>query len=86
MKPFHPVPGLARPAVGHMPFPGHRNQREVLAETERNCQIPWCPPQYREAYRQLRRKGWLTHEARPMIEEQIETDARRKEMREALSQ
>lgn len=63
-----------RPAVGHMPFPGHRTQEEVLRDEQRYDQLPWCPPAYRDMYRQLRRNGWPASECRPMVERLIERE------------
>lgn len=41
-------------------------------------QLPWCPKEYRDHYRSLRRKGLSAAKARPLIEEQINTDNRRR--------
>lgn len=65
-----------RPAIGHMPFPGHRTQAEVREDEERRAtnaydQLAWCPREYRNLYRRLRQKGWPAYEARPLIEEHM---------------
>jgi hypothetical protein len=54
-----------------MPFPGHRTQAEVIEHENRTTQIPWCPIEHRQHYRELRRKHVPASEARPMIEELI---------------
>lgn len=68
---------MTKPAKGHMPFKGHRTQAEVREAQARYDQLPWCPEEYREHYRALRRKGWAAPVAKRLILEQIETDRRR---------
>lgn len=67
-----------RAAVGHMPFQGHRTQAQIIAQEGRYAQLPWCPPEYRETYKLIRRTGYSAAEARPMIETLIEYDRSRR--------
>ena len=54
-------------AIGHMPFAGHRNQKQVREDEEARAirrrlgnpnlsrdQLPWCPREYRDEYQRLR--------------------------------
>lgn len=58
-------------AEGHMPFPGHRTQQQVIEEAERYAQLPWCPPEYRPLYRKVRAKCGGA-EARRILKDHIE--------------
>jgi hypothetical protein len=39
-------------------------------------QLPWCPAEFRDEYRRLRRKGLTAAEARPLIEAELSTQSR----------
>jgi hypothetical protein len=68
-------------AHGHMPFAGHRTQKEVREDIDARLygRLPeWCPQEYREQFYHLQRKcGFTIDEVRALVESQIATDNRR---------
>lgn len=69
-------------AVGHMPFKGHRTQDQVPHDRDFPAyydQLPWCPDEYKDQYRHLKRKcGFTADKARALIEEQMRLDTSRR--------
>lgn len=76
-----PVNQPSQAAQGHMPFPGHRTQKEVREAEEVRLYGPlpeWCPEPYRDLYYDLQRKcGFTVGDSRRLIEAQIAVDGRR---------
>jgi hypothetical protein len=66
-------------AIGHMPFAGHRNQKQVREDDERKDPSLWCPPEYRAHYNLLQTSCRLSAaDARSLIEDQISMDGQRR--------